>query len=285
LAVTTTHGQVHFSTTDSLLPVCQQGETFIRHLGYALHYNEVHEQADWIAYELTADELRSVVERSDHFLPDPDVVTGSATVSDYHHSGYDRGHLAPAADMGWSLQSMSESFYFSNICPQDPSFNRGIWKRLEEQVRTWAIENEAVWVVTGPVLTDSLPAIGTNQVSVPRYFYKVILDYTGPVRKGIGFILPNQKPTEGIEYYAVPIDSVEQFTGIDFFCQLPDDEEHLLESAVVPGDWSWDLIPTGDKTTEEESAIQQCSGVTKKGARCRNMTTDPRGYCHLHQRE
>ena len=172
------------------------------------------------------------------------VKTNSADDHDYEGSGYDRGHLAPAADMGWSTITMAESFYFSNMSPQLPAFNRGIWKRLEELVRSWAIENKAVYVVTGPVLTSNLPSIGPDKVSVPKYFYKVILDYTDPDIKGIGFILPNASSGAPLQNYAVTIDSVEKVTGIDFFPALPDKQEKKIEKTLCIPCWSWSSTTT-----------------------------------------
>ena len=106
------------------------GEQIVNHLGYSLSYNEKNEQASWVAYELTADQVRGTVKRKDSFRSDPLIKTGSASLSDYKGSGYDRGHLAPAADMKWSTTAMSESFFMSNMSPQLPGFNRGIWKKL-----------------------------------------------------------------------------------------------------------------------------------------------------------
>jgi endonuclease G, mitochondrial len=167
------------------------------------------------------------------------VKTGTADNGDYAGSGYDRGHLAPAADMGWSSIAMAESFYYSNMSPQVPAFNRGIWKRLEELVRTWAVDYNAVYIVTGPVLTNGLLTIGINKVSVPKYFYKVILEYNDQDIKGIAFILPNTGSGEPLQNYAVTIDSVEKFTGIDFFPKLPDDQERIIESTLSVNSWIW----------------------------------------------
>lgn len=204
----------------------------IRHFAYTLEYSEEHEQARWVAYVLTADMIDGPWERCEHFRPDPMVASGSADLSDYRGSGFDRGHLAPAGDMRWDSVAMCESFYMSNMSPQRPGFNRGIWKRLEAQVRIWADENEEIWIVTGPVLTDDLPTIGVNEVSIPDYFYKVVIDIKEPDMKGIGFVMPNQRSSKPIESFAVTIDSVEVLTGLDFFSALPDSLEHLLESSI-----------------------------------------------------
>jgi endonuclease G len=157
-----------------LLPEISPNDIIVKHSAYTLNYNEEHEQAEWVAYILTKNRVYGTVKRTNNFRSDPKVKTGSATLADYKGSGYDRGHLAPAADMKWSATTMSESFYVSNMSPQRPGFNRGIWKRLEQLVRTWAVEYEEIHVVTGTVLKDDFRRIGPNQVSVPEYFVNVI---------------------------------------------------------------------------------------------------------------
>ena len=214
-------------------------ELIINHTGYTLSYDVNFKQAVWVAYELTVDETKAVVERKDHFVPDPLIKSGSAANSDYTKQGYDKGHLAPCADMCYSLKTMNESFYLSNMSPQLPGFNRGIWKELEEQVRQWAIDNKGVYIVTGGILTNGLPTIGENKVAVPQYFYKVILDYSEPDIKSIGFIIPNKSSNELLQHYAVTIDSVEKATNIDFFFQLPDDQENYIESKIDLNKWHW----------------------------------------------
>ena len=136
------------------LPHYTNDSEIIQHVGYVLKYNENYEQAEWVAYQLTIEEVNGKYERSNNFRKDPHVSTGSATLPDYKGSGYDRGHIIPATDMKWSPDAISASFFMSNMSPQDPSFNRGIWKKLEGQVRKWAIENREIYVVTGPVLTE-----------------------------------------------------------------------------------------------------------------------------------
>ena len=109
-----------------LSPKPISGEQIINHFGYSLSYNEDHEQANWVFFELTDYEVSGIEKRKNQFRSDPKVKTKSASLSDYRGSGYDRGHLAPAADMKWSVTTMSESFYMSNMSPQRPSFNRGL---------------------------------------------------------------------------------------------------------------------------------------------------------------
>jgi endonuclease G len=278
------HGIKATSIANLERPKTNSKDKIITHVGYSLLYNETHEQASWVAYELTKVETNKLFERTDKFIPDPKVKTGSASDKDYEGSGYDRGHLAPAADMGWSTTAMAESFFYSNMSPQTPSFNRGIWKKLEELVRTWAIENNKVYVVTGPVLTNELPTIGPNKVSVPKYYYKVVLDYSEPSIKGIGFILPNTASKEQLQYYTVSIDSIEKLTGIDFFPLLQDEQEVLIEKTLCVKCWSWNNSKTTvAKTENKASESVQCNGITKSGVRCKNKTLSTSGYCYHHE--
>lgn len=222
------------------LPAPVPGEQIIRHTGYTLSYNEEYEQPSYVAYELTREEVYGALNREDSFKADPAVTTGSATLEDYRGSGYDRGHLAPAADFKWSADAMSDTFYLSNMSPMDGSFNRGIWADLEATVRQMAVDNEKVYIVTGPVLTDGpYKTIGESKVAVPNQYYKVVLDYTDPDIKAIGFVLPNKGSSDSLETYVVPVDEVEEITGLDFFPALPDDVEELLESNVDISRWSF----------------------------------------------
>ncbi|MFM8597322.1 MAG: DNA/RNA non-specific endonuclease [Flavobacteriales bacterium] len=211
-------------------PASKPGETTYSHTAYTFSYNETHEQANWVAYLLTKAHLGVGVERSDRFVEDPIVSSGTASNSDYAKSGYDRGHLAPAADMSWSENVMQESFYFSNMSPQLPGFNRGIWKRLEEQVRDWAQQYDSIYIVTGPVLSDGLSFIGPNKVSIPKYYFKALISIKE--RKGIAFYMPNQKSEAALINYAISIDSLESKIGLDLFHLLPDPLEQQLESKL-----------------------------------------------------
>ena len=213
------------------IPANSGNDIIVQHTGYTLSYNEEHEQPNWVAYLLTADKVFAAEsDRADNFREDPAIPTGSATLADYKGSGYDRGHLIPAADQKWSAQAMDDSFFLSNMSPQTHSFNAGIWSKLESAVRTMATQNQEICVVTGPVLTDGpYKTIGANNVSVPNYFYKVILDYYGAEKKAIGFILA-QDAKGDLQTYAVSVNDVEKLSGIDFFPALPDSEEEALES-------------------------------------------------------
>jgi len=206
-------------------PETQLCDTIRSYSGFDLGYNESSEQATWVVYILTREKVeKGNISRTDNFRSDKSISTGSAALSDYRGSGYDRGHLAPAGDMKWDYEAMSQSFLLSNMSPQKPSFNRGIWKQLEEQVRTWAEEKDSIYVVTGPVLSTVDSSIGENQVGVPGYYFKVIVDLSPPDHGMIAFLLPNEGSNKDLIHYAISVDSLEAFTGYDFFQGAPDQE-------------------------------------------------------------
>lgn len=216
-------------------------EQVIRHEGYTVSYNSDYKIANWVAYELTAEEAKSKkAERSNKFVPDPMVKGASAINEDYTRTGYDRGHLAPAGDMKWSAKSMRESFYLSNICPQIPALNRGIWKDLEEQSRLWAMDNGSLLITTGPVMGDTMKRMGKNGVGIPDAFYKVICYTSGKKLKGIAFIFENRDyKNVSLKTMAIPIDSVEAITGINFFSSIPEKMQKEMESTVDFESWSF----------------------------------------------
>ena len=238
----TTQTATESSTDEALaLPAYSKSDIIVEHTGYTLNYCEEYEQSYWVAYVLTADEVfSSNSERADNFHEDPSIPTGSATLADYKGSGYDRGHMVPAADLKWSAQAMDDSFYLSNMSPQVGSFNRGIWADLESAVRTFAAQNQSICVVTGPVLTDGpYETIGSNEVAVPHYYFKAILDYTGDEHKAIGFLLKNEGSDEDLTTFAVSIDELEEVTGFDFFPSLPDSDEEVLEASYDVTLWDF----------------------------------------------
>ena len=216
-----------------------RNEQIIKHTGYTVSYNSDYKIANWVAYELTKKEVTDANEkRTNKFVYDPKVKGASASREDYAKSGYDKGHMAPAGDMKWSARAMQESFYLSNICPQKPALNRGIWQSLEETIRVWAKEYGELYVVCGPVIEDNLKRLGKNRVGIPNKFYKVVCDPKGG--RAIGFIFENRgyKDTD-LRNYVITVDSVEKVTGIDFFPNFPDDIERKMESQV---DFKWSFF-------------------------------------------
>lgn len=206
-------------------------QQLVTNLGYTSSYNTSYGIPNWVAYEITRSEATSTeAERKDKFMPDPKVKGHSATNADYKGSGYDKGHMAPAADMKWSQIVMDQSFYFTNICPQAPGLNRGAWKNLEENIRLWAIRDSALVVICGPLFTqEPVRYIPQTQVAIPDAYFKVVCSPYTPEPRGIAFIFPNAKASKHPREYVTTINSVEQITGMDFLSQLPDETENKIE--------------------------------------------------------
>lgn len=243
------------------IPNGYNDEIVINHNGYSLSYSEKDEQAYWVAYQLTRNELYGDIDRSDDFREDPSIPTGSAELSDYKKSGYDRGHLCSSADQRESEEAQSDSFYMSNMSPQTPGFNRGIWKETEETVRNFADTEGKVYVVTGPILTDGpYKTIGNNEVTVPNYYYKAVLKYAGEESKAIGFLQKNEKLSGDPIDYVVPIDKIEELSKIDFFPKLPDKIEDQIEANIDVAKWDFDKFSVskglGPSEEQEEYIIQ-----------------------------
>lgn len=218
------------------IPIMQSstGGQILKRKGYTLSYNADYKTPQWVAWELTKKETKGKEGRTDKFLPDPDVRGAKAYTSDYTKSGYDRGHMAPAADMKWSKQAMEESFYLSNICPQNPNLNRGDWNDLEEKSRQWAKKHGVIYVACGPIYDTKRPKrIGNNKVAVPDAFYKVVLINPKKNPQAIGFIFPNKAGHKPLKKYIVSVDSVEKRTNIDFFPALPDEIENRIEAELA----------------------------------------------------
>ena len=225
--------------TDNLeLGVPGASDKVIDREGYALGYKAAWKTARWVTYRLTDDEvLTQVARRSDEFAPDPEIANGPQ-LEDYWGSGYDRGHLAPAADMKWSRQAMTECFYLSNMVPQDRGNNAGIWNEIENTVRGFACAEGSVFVVTGPVTPDPpVLSIGKGRVAVPTELWKVVYDETPP-EKMIGFIVPNRNVKGKPRDFACSVAEVEKRTGLEFFKKLPADKQ-ALKRTFDASDWDW----------------------------------------------
>lgn len=215
--------------------------TVIEHMGYALSYNSDYRVPNWVAYELLATELETGFRsREDRFEPDPLIKGRQAYDRDYVGSGYDRGHMAPAADMRWSSQTMKECFYLSNVCPQNHNLNAGAWNDLEKQVRREARYYKSVWVVCGPIFEYNNPKhIGQNHVMVPDSFFKALLARRKDgTYAAIGFIFPNKACTRNLSLYTMTVDELEAKLGMDLFYNLDARAQDKAEAVMDPyGDW------------------------------------------------
>ena len=191
----------------------QRDETIITHTGYTVSYNHHYKTPNWVAWELTRQETTGEEGRTNQFLPDPSLPEPRVETSDYTHSGYDRGHMAPAADMKWSKQA-----------------------DLEESCRKWAKKYGTVYIACGPIYDTSSPKrIGKHQVAVPDRFFKVVLIYNRKNPIAMGFLFENKAHHQNLKNYMVKVDQVEEETGLDFFSKVPDEVENRIESIVPEG--------------------------------------------------
>lgn len=211
----------------------------INHEFFSLSYVEKYEQAEWVAYELKSDMIRSSKFKRPFFIEDPLVKTNSADWRNYKKSGFDKGHLCPAADMKFSKKAFEDTFFTSNISPQKHNFNDGIWNTLEDKVRYWAGKYGSIYVVTGGVLNDELTYIGKEEVAVPKFFYKALLDNSRGEFKMIAFLVPSEKSDKPLYDFVISVDDLEKITGIDFYPNLPNDIETRLEKKSDYKDWGF----------------------------------------------
>lgn len=225
-------------TNEYFLPTSTTGQ-IVHHDGYSLSYNEKHEQAEWVAYELKKTHLSSTNHKRPYFEIDKAVKTGAASWRNYKNSGYDRGHLCPAGDRRYTKEAHDETFLTSNISPQEHQFNSGIWNTLEQKVRYWARKYDGVFVVTGGVLKGNMETIGTEDVSVPNQFYKVLIDNNTGKTKMIAFLMPHKNSNKPLYEFVVSVDKLEALTGIDFFPELEDTLENKLEGSSSYKGWSF----------------------------------------------
>lgn len=208
-----------------------EAEYITHHTGFTVSFNPEHQIPNWVGYELTGEETRGKVKRSNFFIPDPTLECCKAQTFDYSRSGYDRGHMAPAGDMRWDKRAMDECFFLSNICPQHPDLNQKRWNDLEIKIREWAVADSAIIIICGPLIGNKpRKTIGKNKISVPDGFFKVVLSPYRKKPQAIGFLFENKKATDPLHTYVVSVDSIESLTGRDFFSGLPDSIENIIEA-------------------------------------------------------
>lgn len=211
----------------------------VRHKHFFLSYSEKHEQAEWVAYYLTSDPNNRHNFERPYFKQDPLVDTESAHWKNYKDTGFDKGHLVPAADMKFSEDAYNETFLTSNVSPQNREFNAGIWNRLEQKVRYWADKHTAVFVVTGSILHDNLVTIGDEEVSVPDYFFKIIVRVQNDALVMIPFLVPNEKSDAPLYHFATTIDKIEEITRVNFNQKLSEKIEEKVEKELSYKEWSF----------------------------------------------
>ena len=223
------------------IPVLTEEGRLVQHDAFVSSYNTETLIPNWVAYELTAEETGGDGKREGiEFRKDPDLKgVPQAMREDYAGSGWTKGHLMPAADAAFDASAMSQTFYFTNVCPQDETLNAGDWQYLEKKVRQWANRYGSVWVVTGPIVGQNrYGTIGDRDVVVPDAFFKALL-----VRKkngsysAIAFVMDNDDDRYFLKDCSMSINDLESLTGFDFFPALDDVVEEKVESTVRFSDW------------------------------------------------
>lgn len=227
-------------TTEVLLPApMNKGkEQILYRTGYVTSYNRDNRIPNWVAWRLTKAHTYGNVSREDmKFEEDREVPSPRAAYWDYYNTGYDRGHMCPAADNKWSQKAMQESFLMTNICPQNTVLNAGDWNELEIQCRKWARRYGSINIVCGPILYKGAhKRIGKSKVVVPEAFFKVVMR-EGKNPKAIAFIYKNREGNRPKGDYVNTVDQLERITGMDFFSSLPDDVEQKMEAEAELSDW------------------------------------------------
>lgn len=212
------------------LPEYAAEEDIVQHLGYTASYNHTTLCPDWVAWELTATETAGTHDGQYSFSRDPDVEFPKASREDYSHSGWDKGHMAPRADMKWDPRALEESYYFTNICPQDHEMNSQAWRKIEELTRRLALLYGNVYIVCGPLFTThSHGTIGGAGVQVPDAFFKALAVSTNDRFRTVGFLMENSPQSRSPRHYAVCVDSIEALLGRNLFPRVPEEAEENFD--------------------------------------------------------
>ena len=213
-------------------------------LNYSLEYNYASHHSRWVAFTFYDKTAESNTGRSNAWSYDPQLIEWTNNEADYRGSGYDRGHIMASADRLYSRTANEQTFYYSNITPQVNSFNAGIWLELEGAVRAWGRSNtfrDTLYVVKGGTIRDDqvTGTIGKNKIVVPKYNYMAVLSKKADTYKSIAFWFENRfypLPYK-LENHAMSVEELEELTGIDFFHNLPDEIENVVEKQKRISDW------------------------------------------------
>ncbi|MDA8923736.1 DNA/RNA non-specific endonuclease [Flavobacteriaceae bacterium] len=268
-------GQENYKLYVDYLPSSKCGEV-IHYNYYSVSYCDENKISEWSIHNVSKESLRGITPRQKYYTLD-DKGRG-ATSDDYRHSGYDRGHLVPAANMKLNETSSREVSYMTNMTPQQPAFNRGIWlfleSKLREKTQQWGNDKANLNIISGQFGKTS--EIGKNKIPVPEYFYKIAFDITE--NRAIAFLIPNKKGYEtNLENYAVSISYLEELTGIDFFYKLDSFTQFQLEKleTKLVKQKTYTRVLSDDK---KESKVVTINNYNKKGIHhyLKNVEIDPK---------
>lgn len=206
--------------------------------GFTVSFNPDNRTPNYVVWELLGSETEGNASRYNKFWQDEEL-TACPSTYDYSYSGYDRGHLCPAADQKWSDQAMVDCFSLANIAPQDHDLNTGAWKTLENKERTWAQRDSAIIIIAGPLYSDSdKERIGDAGVRVPGAFFKVLAAPFLDKPRGIAFVYPNMTAPGNMQQYSMTIRDLEKIVGFNFFSDLTQEEQDRLETTASFNEWN-----------------------------------------------
>ena len=228
----------HFPGLETVIIKKDTPEQIKEYTGFTVSFNKDNHTPNYVAWELLGSEIAYNVERNNNFWQDKEI-EGCPQYKDYSRSGYDRGHLCPAADQKWSEEAMNDCFVMANMCPQDHNLNAGAWNTLENKERQWAKRDSAIVIVAGPIYEESdKKRIGNIGVRVPSAFFKAFLAPYLKEPRAIAFVYPNMSSPGNMQDYAMSIDDLEEITGYDLFPALPDDLENKVEAKFSFIEWN-----------------------------------------------
>ena len=216
-----------------------QNTQYLCKTNYAIHYRYDTKTAEYVVEHVTKESVTGPAKREDDFRPDQAIPKQyRSLLSDYSGFPYDRGHLAPAGNNTQSEDIMSESFLLSNMIPQVPNNNRGIWKQLETYIRNWVLEGKDIYVVSGThYRADRALTIGEGKVGVPSFVWKVIVDRKNV--KAIAFYMPNTAlPVKDLPKYALSVRELESIVGLNFHPNIPAELEYIETAKPNLEEWS-----------------------------------------------
>ena len=221
-----------------LTPAYSADEIILERTGYVASYDVEHRIPKWVAWTITSEKLQGDFRRPGNaFHEDTDVPRPRACNADYKDSGWSKGHMCPAGDSKWSREAMYDTFLYTNICPQDRNLNSGTWNQIEISCRRWAEKYGQVYVVCGPILyRQEHEVIGSNKVTVPEAFFKVVLRL-GDNPKAIAFVCKNNDGNGKKDKYVNSLSQVERITGLVFFPNMDANLKGLITDDADINDW------------------------------------------------
>lgn len=237
-------------------------------LNYALEWDNTKRHANWVAFTFDTTTSADNVKRTDAWSVDPKLPAEmQVQESDHKNDGFDKGHLCASEDRVYLKEANEQTFYYSNMSPQLNDFNGGFWRKLEARVQTWGRSTadgvyDKVYVTKGGTLNKLLknfngttvdggtPTTDANGFTIhglacPEYYYMAVLSQKDDVFHAIAFLVPHKEgmtenpSSDELKEYVVSVDKLEEETGIDFFCNLPDVLENEVEAACNLNDWAW----------------------------------------------